>query len=60
MIFIIRATKEEVDVIRKELPDTQIVRTCIQKSNQHTYYVVETRGVMNLLKRMRGGERFEK
>ena len=56
MITIIKVSKAEVDAIRANYPRTQIVRTCIQKSNQHTYYAVETRDVMNLLRKMRGGE----
>lgn len=40
--------------IRKQYPHTQIVRTCIQKSNRHTYYAVETRDVTRLLRSMRG------
>ena len=57
MIFIIRASKEEVMEIRQGYPGTQIVRTCKQKSKRHVYYVAETRGVMNLLKKMRGASR---
>ena len=55
MIFIIRVNKEEAAEIRRLYPETQLVRTCVQKSNQHTYYAVESRGVVNLVKRMREG-----
>ena len=57
MIHIIKVNKEEAAAIRVKYPEVQIVRTCIHKSNQHTYYAVETRGVMQLIKRMRGGDR---
>ena len=55
MICIIKVNKEEAAAIREKFPDVQIVRTCIHKSNQHTYYAVESRGVMQLVRNMRGG-----
>lgn len=57
MIKIIRVSKAEVEAIRAQFPKTQIVRTCVQKSNRHTYYAVETRGVKEILKKMRGDQR---
>jgi len=54
MIAIIRVSKAEVEAIRAKYPNTQIVRTCVQKSNRHTYYAVESRGVQQLLRQMRG------
>lgn len=41
--------------IRKAYPRIGYCRTCKQKSNRHNYYVVETKGVMGILRRMRGG-----
>ena len=57
MIIIIRASQEEVMEIRKRFPDALIVRTCKQRSKRHVYYVAETRGVMNMLGKMRGEKR---
>lgn len=41
--------------IRKAYPNIGYCRTCKQKSKRHNYYVVETRGVNNIIRRMRGG-----
>lgn len=43
--------------IRKRFPEALIVRTCKQRSKRHVYYVAETRGVMNMLGKMRGEKR---
>lgn len=54
MITIIRINKDEAIRIREDYPQAHIRRTCQQKSKRHTYYVEEARGVINLLKTMRG------
>jgi hypothetical protein len=54
MIEIIRVNKTEVDAIREKFPNVHVRRTCQQKSKRHTYYVEETRGVIGLIRSMRG------
>lgn len=53
----IAITKEEKDAILKLYPNTHIVRTMKQRSKRHRYYCVEDRGVMRLLKKLRGDVR---
>lgn len=54
LIIIIQVSKEEAQAIRENCKDPQIVRTCVQKSNRHRYYAVESREVKALLRKMRG------
>jgi hypothetical protein len=54
MSYIIRITKEEADAIRSTYPGVVVARTCRQRSKRHTYYAEEARGVLNLIRKMRG------
>lgn len=49
----IAISKEEKEVIAKELPYAHIVRTMKQKSKRHHYYCEETSKVMELITKMR-------
>ena len=40
--------------IREKFPKVHIRRTCQQKSKRHIYYAEEARGVVNLVKWLRG------
>lgn len=53
----IAISKEEKEVIAKELPYAHIVRTMKQKSKRHHYYCEETSKVMELIKEMRDKQR---
>lgn len=43
-------TKQESEVIRARYPKADIVRTCIQKSKRHKYYMPERVCFLNLIK----------
>lgn len=49
----IAISKEEKEVIARELPYAHIVRTMKQKSKRHHYYCEETSKVMELITKMR-------
>ena len=48
--------KEEKNAIHERFPNVHIVRTMKQKSKRHRYYCEESRGVLNLLRELRGGQ----
>lgn len=48
-------TKEEKDIIAREMSNVHIRRTVGQKSKRHKYYMEELGGAMRLLKKLRGG-----
>lgn len=50
------ARKSEVEEIRRVIPRPHIVRTRIQKSKRHHYYVEEERTVLEVLAKIRGCE----
>lgn len=56
----IAVNKEEKNAIRERFPNVHIVRTMKQKSKRHRYYCEESRGVLNLLNEMRGGDAYRK
>lgn len=43
-------TKQESEVIRKKYPKAEIIRTCIQKSKRHKYYLPERVNYLRLIK----------
>lgn len=45
-------TKQEAEAVRKRYPRAEIVRTCIQKSKRHKYYLPERVCFLRLIKRM--------
>jgi hypothetical protein len=53
--LVILITKEEKDIIAREMPNVHIRRTVGQKSKRHKYYMEELGGAMRLLKKLRGG-----
>lgn len=53
----IAISKEEKEVISRELPYAHIVRTMKQKSKRHHYYCEESKKVMELLNQMRNNQR---
>ena len=55
--FMVLITKEEKDLILKQYPNINIVRTVKQKSGRHRYYMEEAKGAMALLDRIRHPER---
>lgn len=42
-------TKQESETVRKHYPQAEIVRTCIQKSKRHKYYMPERFGYLRLI-----------
>ena len=52
----ILVNKEEKNAIHERFPNVHIVRTMKQKSKRHRYYCEESRGVLNLLRELRGGQ----
>lgn len=42
-------TKPESERVRKAYPRAEIVRTCIQKSNRHRYYLPEAEKYLRLI-----------
>lgn len=46
-------SKMEKDMIRAKFPNVHIVRTMKSDSHRHHYYCEETRGVMQLLQKVR-------
>lgn len=50
----IAINKAESQVIRERCPYAHIVRTMKQKSKRHHYYCEESRGVMEVLRELRG------
>jgi len=49
MNVLILITKPEADRIREVYPNVSIVRTCIQKSQRHRYYLVESEKYLRLI-----------
>ena len=45
----ISITKDEAKLIREKFPSVGIVRTCIQKSKRHKYYMTEDLRALKLL-----------
>ena len=43
-------TKQESEIVRKRYPKAEIVRTCIQKSKRHRYYLPERVCFLRLIK----------
>ena len=51
----IKISKEEADIIRKEFKDAHIVSTCKRKgAAQRTYYMTEETKLMDRIKKLRG------
>ena len=50
-------TKQESQKIRERYPNVQIVRTCIQKSKRHKYYLQEKDRYLKLIKDTNGAAR---
>ena len=46
----IQITKLESEMIRNKYPNARIVRTCVQKSKRHRYYLPEQKRYLNILK----------
>ena len=42
-------TKQESEIVRKRYPKAEIVRTCIQKSKRHHYYLPEAEQYLRLI-----------
>lgn len=51
----ILVNKDEKNAIHERFPNVHIVRTMKQKSKRHRYYCEESRGVLSLLRELRGG-----
>ena len=51
----ILVNKDEKNAIHDRFPNVHIVRTMKQKSKRHRYYCEESRGVLSLLRELRGG-----
>ena len=49
MIGLILITKQESERVRKRYPQAEIVRTRIQKSRRHKYYMPERFGYLRLI-----------
>ena len=45
----IKITKSESEVVRATFPHAEIVRTCIQKSKRHHYYLPEVEQYLRLI-----------
>lgn len=45
----IKITKSESEAVRKVFPRVEIVRTCIQKSKRHRYYLPEAEKYLRLI-----------
>lgn len=48
-ICLIKITKSESEAVRKVFPRAEIVRTCIQKSKRHRYYLPEAEKYLRLI-----------
>lgn len=46
-------TKQEAAEIRKHFPDYPVTRTCRQHGRASTWYAAETRGIIQLVEKMR-------
>lgn len=46
----IQITKLESEMIRNKYPNARIIRTCVQKSKRHRYYLPEQKRYLNILK----------
>ena len=44
-------SKEESQRIRKKYPNAEIVRTCVQKSKRHKYYLAERDKYLRLIRK---------
>ena len=44
-------SKQESQHIRKKYPNAEIVRTCIQKSKRHRYYLAERDKYLRLIRK---------
>lgn len=48
--YLIQITKLESEIIRNKYPNARIIRTCVQKSKRHRYYLPEQKRYLHLLK----------
>ena len=44
-------TKHEAESVRRKFPEAEIVRTCMQKSKRHKYYMPERLSFLRIIKK---------